>query len=253
MHRPAAQSGTTAVDAPDVTATTLLPAATIERVAQAESDLASATGGISDDTPLVQAGAQLNAAAYSLEIAWLRVLADAGCLTDEQEQQAIASVTAYTASLQEALTVTELYTGPIDGLYGPATVDAVEKLQESAGLPVTGLVDRATADALEAAVLASSSDDIRLSIAQTAAVQSVLTAVGFWEGEVDGKWTPELTEALMAFQTELGVEPTGAVDPATLSALEQAIATGREARATTTTTAAVTTTTAAPTTTTVAP
>jgi peptidoglycan hydrolase-like protein with peptidoglycan-binding domain len=33
-----------------------------------------------------------------------------------------------------------------------------------------------------------------------------------------------LTEAVIAFQTELGVEPTGTVDAATVSALKEAIA-----------------------------
>ena len=37
-------------------------------------------------------------------------------------------------------------------------------------------------------------------------------------------WTDALTEAVQAFQTELGVDPTGAVDAATIAAFERAIA-----------------------------
>jgi hypothetical protein len=40
---------------------------------------------------------------------------------------------------------------------------------------------------------------------------------------VDGTWTPALTDALKAFQTELGVKPTGTVDAATVAALEYAM------------------------------
>jgi peptidoglycan hydrolase-like protein with peptidoglycan-binding domain len=58
----------------------------------------------------------------------------------------------------------------------------------------------------------------------TAAVQQTLKLAGFWDGPVDGQWTPELTEALEEFQTELGVRPTGTVDAATIAALEKAIA-----------------------------
>jgi peptidoglycan hydrolase-like protein with peptidoglycan-binding domain len=58
----------------------------------------------------------------------------------------------------------------------------------------------------------------------TVAVQQTLRLAGFWDGPVDGEWTPALTEALMAFQTELGVTPTGTVDAATVAALEKAIA-----------------------------
>ena len=55
-------------------------------------------------------------------------------------------------------------------------------------------------------------------------MQQTLKLAGFWDGPVDGEWTPELTDALMEFQTELGVEPTGTVDAATIAALEKAIA-----------------------------
>ncbi len=38
------------------------------------------------------------------------------------------------------------------------------------------------------------------SVAATAALQQTLKLVGFWDGPVDGNWTPELTEAVKAFQ-----------------------------------------------------
>ena len=55
------------------------------------------------------------------------------------------------------------------------------------------------------------------------AVQQTLKLAGYWDGPVDGTWTPELTDALMSFQTDLGVEPTGTVDAATVAAAEQAL------------------------------
>jgi len=58
-------------------------------------------------------------------------------------------------------------------------------------------------------------------------VQQTLKLAGHWSGPVDGTWTPALTEALKAFQTELGVKPTGTVDAATIAALEKAIAEAR--------------------------
>jgi hypothetical protein len=76
-------------------------------------------------------------------------------------------------------------------------------------------------------------------------VQSTLTLLGYWTGPVDGEWTPELTEALMELQTDLGVEPTGAVDAATLAALEEAMAQLGTLATSTTTTSAPTTSTPA--------
>jgi peptidoglycan hydrolase-like protein with peptidoglycan-binding domain len=58
-------------------------------------------------------------------------------------------------------------------------------------------------------------------------VQQTLKLAGFWDGPVDGAWTPSLTEAVKAFQTGLGVKPTGTVDTATVQALEQALEASR--------------------------
>jgi murein L,D-transpeptidase YcbB/YkuD len=206
------------------TAAPLVPSATVKRVEQAEADFATAQSGIDDRTPLVQASQQFNAAAVALEMAWLRLFVDAGCLTSDQQKQAESTVRDYTASLQESLAEAGYYQGKTDGVYGPTTVDAVEELQEAHGLPVTGTVDKATDAALQADLAAEGGAVAREALTSTAALQQTLKLAGFWDGPVDGEWTPELTEALVSFQTELGVEPTGTVDAATIAAFEKAIA-----------------------------
>ena len=133
-----------------VTTTTLVPAATIERVQLAEDDLARTAKGINADTPLVEAGAAYNSAALALEIAWLNLLDEAGCVSDQRQADAVAQLTAYTTALQTDLQRAGYDPGPIDGVYGPQTVAAVEQLQTDSGLPVTGFVDEATARALQA-------------------------------------------------------------------------------------------------------
>ena len=223
-----------------------MPPATVDRVQQAEDDLAEAAEGISEDTSLQDASTSLNAAAYALEVSWLRLFADAGCLSSEQEAEAVTAVADYTTALQTQLQAAGFYDGPIDGVYGPSTVAAVEALQTDADLPVTGFVDEATATALSAAVADVGGAAASEAVVHTAAVQSALKLAGYWPGAIDGEWTPELTEAVQALQTDLGVEPTGEVDPATLRALESAIAAAGEASdsSTTTTTTDETTTTA---------
>ena len=101
---------------------------------------------------------------------------------------------------------------------------AVEDLQKANGLPVTGTVDKATAAALQAELVALGGAAAQASVATTSAIQQTLKLAGFWDGPVDGLWTPALTEALQAFQVELGVEPTGTVDAATIAAFEKALA-----------------------------
>ena len=197
-----------------------VPSATIDRVRDAESDLEAAARGITDRTPIVEAAERFHAAAFALEAAWLNLFADAGCLTDEQSQQAVESMRAYTLALQTDLTTAGYLTGEVDGVYGPETVSAVEDLQADAGLPVTGLVDLSTRDALDAAVAQAGSSTASQEQIQASSVQTVLKLAGYWPGAVDGEWTPELEEALKDFQRDLGVKPSGTVDAATLAALD---------------------------------
>ncbi|MDL9978385.1 peptidoglycan-binding domain-containing protein [Microbacterium sp. ASV49] len=222
-----AESGSTESPAPAEPApslTPLAPAASVNRVKQAEADFADAQKSISDQTSLKDASETFNAAVVALEMSWLKLYADAGCLTDAQAKQAATSVAAYTSALQQDLATAGFYTGPIDGIYGPMTVDAVRNLQQAANLPVTGTVDKATAAALQNDLVAKGDSAAQASVASTAALQQTLKLVGYWDGPVDGVWTPELTKALQSFQTALGVEPTGTVDAATVSAFEKAIA-----------------------------
>ena len=205
-------------------ATPLVPADTVNRVKQADSEFTAAQDGISARTPIDQASQQFNAAAVALEMSWLRLLADAGCLKDEQQKHAQAAVHDYTVALQKSLADAGYYKGKVDGVYGPATVDAVESLQQTHSLPVTGTVDKATDAALRADLAAKGGTAAKDAVASTAAVQQTLKLAGFWDGPVDGEWTPALTEAVKALQTELGVKPTGEVDAATVAAMEKAIA-----------------------------
>jgi peptidoglycan hydrolase-like protein with peptidoglycan-binding domain len=202
----------------------LAPPASVNRVRQAEAEFTAAQQGITDQTPLSLAVEQFNAAAVALEMSWLGLFSDAGCLSDEQQAQADAVVRSYATTLQTALRDAGYYDGEVDGVYGPTTVDAVEALQQTHGLPRTGTVDKATADALVDDLAAQDGAIAQEAVASTAAVQQTLKLAGFWDGPVDGEWTPALTEALMDFQADLGVEPTGTVDAATVAALEEAIA-----------------------------
>lgn len=221
---PSGSPGDAGAGTPQPTATPLAPAATVDRVNQAESEFAAAQGSITDQTALTDASEQFNAAAVALELAWLRLVVDAGCVTDEQKLQAEEAVSSYTAALQQDLADAGYYEGAVDGVYGPVTVASVEALQKANGLPVTGTVDKATAQALQVELLALGGAASQESLVATAAVQQSLKLVGLWPGAVDGVWTPELTDALVAFQTALGVEPTGTVNAATISAFEKAIA-----------------------------
>ena len=200
-----------------------VPAATIDRVRTAEADFESASSSITDQTPLVEAAETFTSAAFALQVAWLNLFADAGCLSDERAKEADAAIREYTTALQKDLKTAGYYTGEVDGVYGPDTVKAVEDLQTAAGLPVTGLVDRATAAALDQAVANKGASAAADDAIEATAVQTTLKLAGYWPGAIDGQWTPELTAAVKQFQTALGVKPTGVFDAATLAAIEAAL------------------------------
>jgi len=218
------------------TTTTTIPPATIDRVKAAENEFREAQANVTDQTTLVSASVQLNSAAFALEVTWLQLLSQAGCLADDQHAKAVQSVVDYTVALQTDLTNAGYYTAAIDGIYGAETVAAVQKLQTDKGLPSTGFVDQATSAALDAVLKSSANATVAGIATQVTAIQTTLKLAGYWTGPIDGVYTPELTQALKDFQTALGVPPTGAVDPATLAALEQAIAELQASGSTTTTT-----------------
>ncbi len=246
------QEAVTADTTPGLTVEIIQPES-IDAVKDAEAAFAAASD-IDDNTTVVDAGVTFTSAAYGLEVAWVRLFADAGCIEDEA--QAKQWVSDYVTALQTDLQAAGLYEGNVDGIYGPQTIAAVEQLQKDAGLPVTGLVDPATQAALAAALGQRQSAEI-------GALQGILISTGYYDGPVDGIWSREVEDALKALQTDLGVPATGVVDAATLRAFEKALNDAGEAPPTTATTEpdrgpattvpAETTTTAAAATTTVAP
>jgi peptidoglycan hydrolase-like protein with peptidoglycan-binding domain len=199
----------------------------IEAVEAAEEAFAAATD-VEDRTTVADAGVEFTSAAYALEVAWVRLFVDAGCIAEEDEAQAKQWVSDYVTALQTDLAAAGLYSGRIDGIYGPETIDAVERLQGDAGLPVTGLMDPATQTALNGLLGLRDS-------AQVGALQGILISTGYYDGEVDGQWSTEVEDALKALQTDLGVPATGVVDADTLRAFEAALAEAGQPPVTTTT------------------
>ncbi|HEY5889696.1 MAG TPA: peptidoglycan-binding protein [Acidimicrobiia bacterium] len=191
---------------------------TIQAVEDAEAAFAEASD-IDDGTPVVEAGARFSSAAYGLEVAWVRLFLDAGCLDGDERAQAQAQqwVSDYVSAFQTDLQTIGYYNGAIDGIYGPDTIAAVESFQEDNGLEVTGLVDPPTQVALGLALAGKAS-------AQVGALQAIMIATGHYSGPVDGIWSPAVESALIDLQNDLGVPATGVIDSATLQALEEALA-----------------------------
>jgi peptidoglycan hydrolase-like protein with peptidoglycan-binding domain len=115
--------------------------------------------------------------------------------------------------------------GPVDGIYGPRTEAAVERLQRDSGLSVDGIVGPQTRRLLnaEAPPLApgagygqpGGSPRVR-------AIQRRLRALGSRPGAVDGIYGPRTQAAVERFQRSVREPASGVVSPATAAALARA-------------------------------
>ena len=138
-------------------------------------------------------------------------------LATQARDQTIVAEAAFVTQLQLALRLLGFYQGPIDGILDEEVTAAIAAFQTSVGLPATGVYDAATDEALRARA-ASMAAGLDTTIA---GLQQALADLGFYDGPIDGTYSAATVAAVQAFQTALGVEPTGMIDVATLQAIYQ--------------------------------
>jgi peptidoglycan hydrolase-like protein with peptidoglycan-binding domain len=128
-------------------------------------------------------------------------------------------------ALQRSLRALGHRPGPVDGLYGPLTEAAVERLQRDSGLSVDGVVGPQTRRVLnaEAPPLAQGAGYGQPGgSAQVRDVQRRLRALGQRPGPVDGQYGPRTEAAIARFQRTAGQPISGVLSPATATALARA-------------------------------
>jgi peptidoglycan hydrolase-like protein with peptidoglycan-binding domain len=124
--------------------------------------------------------------------------------------------------------------GGADGIFGPATAQALKAFQNAQGLQATGVVDDATVAALKnpkpttQTPIPSGSTGEGYAVfgergTRVVALQSALVQAGVTvRGGVDGDFGPSTTAAVMDFQRAKGLPITGKVSDATAAALNLA-------------------------------
>ena len=128
-------------------------------------------------------------------------------------------------ALQRSLRARGQRPGPIDGVYGPRTEAAVERLQRDRGLAVDGIVGPRTLRVLNA-----KTPTLALGAGygqpggspQVRAIQRRLRVLGQRPGPVDGRYGPRTQAAMERFQRTAGQPVSGALSPATAAALARA-------------------------------
>jgi peptidoglycan hydrolase-like protein with peptidoglycan-binding domain len=116
------------------------------------------------------------------------------------------------SALQESLDVLGYDVGPIDGLVGPKSRQAVADFQSDSGLEPSGAVDGPTTLAL-----AEASPEAAFFVVE--AVQTQLAELGYFTGLIDGDFGDETRAALDAFHNDYGVDAGGEVSVDTLTKL----------------------------------
>ena len=122
--------------------------------------------------------------------------------------------------LQRQLTALGFAPGPVDGRYGPATIEAVKLFQEANDLPVDGIAYTQTLSALRKSTPQRAPGRC---VERVKELQRHLTALGLEPGPVDGSYGPATTEAVTRFQQRHRLPMDGIADPHTLNALRKDI------------------------------
>jgi peptidoglycan hydrolase-like protein with peptidoglycan-binding domain len=134
-------------------------------------------------------------------------------------------------AFQQALIATGIrIPGGADGIYGPATANALRSFQSARGLSPSGAVDQATADALGSAPAAPAPATPAASTTGFAAYgergdrvralqQALVNAGQTVRGGVDGVFGSATANAVLSFQRARSLPVTGTLDAATAAAL----------------------------------
>ena len=123
-------------------------------------------------------------------------------------------------SLQRQLVRMGFSPGPVDGRYGPLTMQAVKSFQQAHGLVVDGIVGPETHKALAGGSLVSGAG--YLQPGGSPAVRSLqrrLSRAGFSPGPADGRYGPLTAQAVSRFQHEHRLAADGIAGALTLHAL----------------------------------
>jgi peptidoglycan hydrolase-like protein with peptidoglycan-binding domain len=134
--------------------------------------------------------------------------------------------------LQIALSEEGYYSGDVDGVFGNDTLDAVRAFQDENGLEADGIVGASTWDALgltddnEVEESTDTGGDLGGSSLRygdestdVKTLQSVLADEGYYFGAIDGVFSDETLDAVLAFQKDNDLTVDGVAGGDTLEAL----------------------------------
>ncbi|MBM3519385.1 MAG: peptidoglycan-binding protein [Alphaproteobacteria bacterium] len=135
-------------------------------------------------------------------------------------------------SVQSELQKIGYYPGPVDGVAGKRTRQAIIAYQKTVGLAQSGEASaelaehiRYTREVAQASLFTGSTDVVADDVAETRAevrrVQTGLSELAYEPGRISGELTDATLDAIRAFQRDRGLAETGAITDALISELEK--------------------------------
>jgi peptidoglycan hydrolase-like protein with peptidoglycan-binding domain len=135
-------------------------------------------------------------------------------------------------TVQDRLHQAGVYSGAVDGTWGPDSQSALQRFQQNNGLQVTGQLNQATLTLLNLSpeeLFAAGppagppagtppAQPRPLTQVEVRNLQARLGALGYYHGAVDGVWGPDTQDALARFQQASGI-PAGRLNPQTVTAM----------------------------------
>jgi peptidoglycan hydrolase-like protein with peptidoglycan-binding domain len=136
-------------------------------------------------------------------------------------------------AVQQRLKQAGAYAGSTDGVWGRDSATALERFQRSHGLQVVGQLNQATVatlglnpgELLAVAPAGVPTTPPTVAVAEplapevVRAIQGRLRQLGFYPGQIDGLWGPAMQSSIERFQQGRGLQATGQLNPATVTAL----------------------------------
>jgi peptidoglycan hydrolase-like protein with peptidoglycan-binding domain len=133
--------------------------------------------------------------------------------------------------LQQRLKQLDYFRENITAYFGPNTEDAVKRFQRDRGLPITGIADPNTLTALKnyttQVVQPTTTQPLYLITLRRGnsswgvqKLQTRLNSLGYYTGEFNGNYGPGTEYAVLRFQQDYYLTPTGVATPETQSKLE---------------------------------
>lgn len=135
--------------------------------------------------------------------------------------------------VQQRLRQAGAFNGNVDGIWGADSRVSLRRFQQTHSLQVTGDLNQVTAatlglqwsdlsvgPTLPAAVpvpLPASDPTLHPEVVRV--IQGRLGQLGFYSGAVDGLWGPNMQAAIERFQQGRGLQATGQLNPATITAM----------------------------------